>query len=478
MRPITCPETCTAAAKTGCAECNGKGCVKLGPTECADGEVVRVYHDECICGANEGRKTYWGEKGDRLFFKSKGASIMISGFICACHGRMVVQPDQVDAFRAFVDAKHAGVDFTMCEFTTPDGRLGYHSFTTIVPGKNKDGWWRGEDVVVQTRQVIAIFEFLHNGKGVVGLFVYDNSTNHSCVPPTALHTGAGVNKGPGGKNAPGAWTTNPKTMPGASETTPIQIPNMRNGWYYDEDGKRVVQQMHYADGPFEGVFKGMEKILVERGLANNGLRGECTGGKKAQGCKVKDVPVVGFCCCKQLLRQQPDFVSQPSALEELIEGLGHRTMMLPKCHPELNPIEQFWAAIKEHLRRVCGYTFPDLRKHVPLSYDQVPLDQVLRYFTRTLRFEALYRFEADGGMALPTAVREYAMKKYKRHRTVPESLLRDVEVALETRVTKLEKDQHQNPGKRTDVRLAVAKATLLDLRQVPSSRGAPMGTVP
>jgi hypothetical protein len=42
----------------------------------------------------------------------------------------------------------------------------------------------------------------------------------------------------------------------------------------------------------------------------------------------------------------------------------------------------------------------------------------MRYFTRTLWFEALYRFEADSGTALPTAVREYAMKKYKRHRTV------------------------------------------------------------
>jgi hypothetical protein len=48
----------------------------------------------------------------------------------------------------------------------------------------------------------------------------------------------------------------------------------------------------------------------------------------------------------------------------------------------------------------------------------VPLAQVMRYFTRTLWFEALYRFEADSGTALPTAVREYAMKKYKRHRTV------------------------------------------------------------
>eukprot|EP00037_Helgoeca_nana_P026593 m.300763 g.300763 ORF g.300763 m.300763 type:complete len:98 (-) comp27258_c0_seq1:4880-5173(-) len=57
----------------------------------------------------------------------------------------------------------------------------------------------------------------------------------------------------------------------------------------------------------------------------------------------------------------------------------------------------------------------------------------MRYFTRTLRFEALYRFKSDD-MALPTAVWEYAMKKYKRHCTVPESLLIDVAAELEARV--------------------------------------------
>ena len=40
-----------------------------------------------------------------------------------------------------------------------------------------------------------MFEFLHPGK--TGMFVYDNSTNHSCYPPGALGILPGVNKGPG-----------------------------------------------------------------------------------------------------------------------------------------------------------------------------------------------------------------------------------------------------------------------------------------
>jgi hypothetical protein len=85
--------------------------------------------------------------------------------------------------------------------------------------------------------------------------------------------------------------------------------------------------------------------------------------------------------------------------------------------------------------------FRELKINVPLSNDHVPLAQVMRYFTRTLRFEALCRFDAGGGMALPTAVREYAMTKYKRHRTVPESLLIDVAAELEARVAKLMEDE-------------------------------------
>lgn len=479
-RPRMKPITQTCEGRSDCKECCGKGCVKLGDTVPDENaavpdvepgvEIVRVFHDECICGSNEGRRSYWGQQGDRFFHKSKGQSIMISGFICPCHGRMEIPPDQMPAFKAFChnDARFKDLEFKMSEVTTADGEKGLQSFTTIAPGKNNDGWWRGEDVASQLEEVVAIFEFLHSAKSKA-LFVFDNSTNHSCVPPGALGVGSGVNKGPGGINAPGAMSTNPKIMPGASAANPIMIPKMRDGWTM-VDGTMVVQSMHDE----AGMFKGTENILIERGLISkeDKLKGDCKA-------KAGEERPAEKCCCRHVLLDQPDFKSQPSLIEELVARMGHFTRMLPKCHPELNPIEQFWAAVKEWLRRNCGYTFAELRKNVPIALRVVPVEQVQRYFRRAERFEALYLFEADGKMELPPAVREYAMKKFKRHRIVPGGLLAQVTSDLEARVAKLSEKAHKGPGKLTQTRLERAKATLAELRQVPAAAGAaPMEVAP
>ena len=72
-------------------------------------------------------------------------------------------------------------------------------------------------------------------------------------------------------------------------------------------------------------------------------------------------------------------------------------------------------------------------------------------------------------MALPGAVRDYAMKMYKRHRVVPESLLKEVEAGLKKKIDKLKKMQHEGKGKRTATRLAEAEATLRDLHGSPAS---------
>ena len=52
----------------------------------------------------------------------------------------------------------------------------------------------------------------------------------------------------------------------------------------------------------------------------------------------------------QVLNGQPDFAQQRTALEGLMELAGDMAIMLPKMHPELNPIESFWAAMKAYCR--------------------------------------------------------------------------------------------------------------------------------
>jgi len=447
IRHVRVKAGCTG--KAACA-CKGKGCVELAPREDQSGrEVVPVFHDESIIQSNMGRKTHWGEVGGRFCHKTSGLSIMVSGLICACHGRIEIKPDEVAEFERFLAAQHPGVEYDTTDAWsskhTHDGASGHHSFASIKPGKNGDGWWLGTDVVTQVGQFLPIFEWKH--PGAQAMIVFDNSTNHGVFPEGALVVCKGVNVKPGGINAPGVAARGDKHP---------AVPPMRNGWHMVQ-GVQVDQQMHdpNADGTCPGTFKGTKKILTERGLFQKGLRGDCQA-------KVGEEKAGGVCCCKHLLMNQPDFLAQKTALEELCEAAGHTVLMLPKCHPELNPIEQFWAAMKDCLRRVCGHTGPDLIKNVPESIRRVPLAQIQRYFRRAERFVALCRFEHENGLMLTGAVRDHATKIHKRHRTVPDNLLQNLRLDMEQRQTKLEGRLETGRGKAAVVqaKLARVKAVL------------------
>ena len=111
-------------------------------------------------------------------------------------------------------------------------------------------------------------------------------------------------------------------------------------------------------------------------------------------------------------------------------------------------------AVKEYLRRVCGYSFVELKANIPAALASVPIDQVQRYFQRAWRFQELYLFEFENGLELPAAVRDYAMNKYKRHRTVPATLLADVGKDLAAPQRKLAEMQSKGVGiKQTTSRL-------------------------
>lgn len=161
---------------------------------------------------------------------------------------------------------------------------------------------------------------------------FDSSTNHRAYAPNAL-VACHMNVGSGGKQ-----------------------PIMRDGWYIDKAGQRVIQVMHV-----NGVAKGLKMVLKERGLIT-------AKSKKNQ----EELT--------EMMAAQADFLEQRRLLQEWVERRGHICLFLPKFHPELSCIEMVWSSWKRMLRKLCDGTYDSLRANVHIAL-RVPL--VLMKFART-----------------------------------------------------------------------------------------------
>jgi hypothetical protein len=123
-----------------------------------------------------------------------------------------------------------------------------------------------------------------------------------------------------------------------------------------------------------GWFKGMETIIRERGLwpaEGPGLAAQCPDFKCPAGRT--------DCCCRRVLFNQADFITQKPELQEFIESRGHLCDFYPKYHCELNFIEQYWGAAKFRYRAATrSSTIKDMGTTVKESLDSVPLLQIRR----------------------------------------------------------------------------------------------------
>ena len=118
--------------------------------ELKDGEkeIVLITHDESIFRANDNQKYVGVGKHEQLLKpKGEGRGIMISDFLCQCHGRLVDPDDSLDVAR-----------------------------NILKYGKNNDGYWDGMDVAEATVRAHAISRKLHSN--CISLFIFDNSADH------------------------------------------------------------------------------------------------------------------------------------------------------------------------------------------------------------------------------------------------------------------------------------------------------------
>jgi hypothetical protein len=243
-------------------------------------QLVLITHDESTFYCNEGKKLFWMENGKKkLLPKSKGTSIMISGFICPCHGFM-----------------SAEIDGTTLK-----------SFLMFQAGTQREGWFTNRDLVNQIKYCVPLFNHLHPNCDI--LLAFDNSTTHRAKAPDGVDATC-INLGDGGKNCTAL---------------------MRNGWYINAHGIKVIQAMHYEDGK----EKGIKQILIERDLfkdsEGNNLKLECKDGKDKVPRNERKV-ITEKRCARYVLSQQPDFLEQEPWLVEVCKNANMSIIFYPKYH--------------------------------------------------------------------------------------------------------------------------------------------------
>ncbi|KZT32519.1 hypothetical protein SISSUDRAFT_1072510 [Sistotremastrum suecicum HHB10207 ss-3] len=304
-----------------------------------DRRVVLVTHDESTFYGNDQRQTRWqsSEEKPKPMRKGEGPSIMISDFCSPDFGWLRVEKEGSNSVR--------------------DARVVFKA------GKNRDGYFDGDDFLAQVDTAIDVFEEKYPLGNVVGLFAFDNAPSHQRRAPNGL-TARKIPKGTQ------FWLT-----PSGQK--------MRPGYYF-KDQQRIEQPLYYADDhddPFlRGKFKGMEAIIRERGL-------------------------------------WPTDSTQKTALQELVESRGHLCIFYPKYHCELNFIEMVWGRAKYVYRMYeIASTEDEMEANVIQALESVTVEMMQRFSERSARFIDSYRQGLTGSAAV------WANKKYHGHCKLPPNM--------------------------------------------------------
>jgi hypothetical protein len=340
-----------------------------------------VTHDESTFYSNDGKEKSWFmEQEVQLQPKGPGGSIMVSEFQCACHGTMRYN--------------------------------GQVSRTLFYAGTNRDGYWTYEHLVNQLEeQAIPIFRSLH--PDCKGLFIFDQSSNHTAYSADAL--------------VASRMTLNDKRYRLYKSEKPKY--HFKDTTFIDnnKDGKHQTFFYYGSKRMANGLpkymwFKGVKKILEERGLWHDSDRTEHRK-RKAWRLHCNDKNGNGNppeCCAYHCLANQPDFRNQKSALKETLDNHGMILEFYPKFHCECIWIERYWADVKRDVRANCDYT-SGLKEGLPLALDRAsPANQVptriRRYYRRCWRYIEAYSKGMDADGAYNQVVKKFVNRVEKSHR--------------------------------------------------------------
>ena len=308
-------------------------------------KIVVIFHDESIFHINEGQTWAWGTE-DRPYIqpKTKGAGVMVSDFI-EQHGGYLRLSDQEHDLAKMNDSNFPKTSRVFMEY-----------------GGQREGYWTSEKFMNNVKDAAVIAKFKYPSDKYTIIWLFDQSSCHRAYAEDSLNV-LRMNKRPGGGQA-----------------------CMRDTMWQGKVQKLVDEN---------GVPKGMEKVLVERGF-------NPTHVKKF---KVDEM--------RTILKNHEDFKSEKTIVEHYLLNLGHKVQFIPKFHCELNPIERVWGQAKTYTRMYTNFTLERLRQILHPALDSVSTDTIRKYFRKVQDYERAYREGKKAGLEV-----EQAIRKYKSHRRV------------------------------------------------------------
>jgi len=87
----------------------------------------------------------------------------------------------------------------------------------------------------------------------------------------------------------------------------------------------------------------------------------------------KQVPWEEHWLKPQLIEQVDASIDKTPIVQKLAEQKGHKILLLPVHHPELNPIETIWAIVKNECGKLLrqGIKFKEVRQHLEIAFSHI-----------------------------------------------------------------------------------------------------------
>lgn len=78
----------------------------------------------------------------------------------------------------------------------------------------------------------------------------------------------------------------------------------------------------------------------------------------------------------QLVEQVDKSIDKTPIVQKIAEREGHKVLLLPVHHPELNPIETIWAIVKNECGKLLrqGIKFKEVRQHLEIAFTHITSD--------------------------------------------------------------------------------------------------------